>query len=527
MEAKAAPRRPRLTHFARSSIIIAVFFGIDKVFAFVRQLIVNNQFGLAYELDVFNAANNIPDLLSALISGGALGVALIPVLSEYLEKRGRKDAWELFTRILNLAFIVTGVIAVVVAIFAPWLIDNVITPGFPAEQRALAAELMRLDLIAILIFSLSGLAMAGLQANQHFILPALAPILYNVGQIFGAAVLAPSDYAPFGIQLPNLGLGLHGLVYGVILGALLHLLIQVPGLLRYGYRWRPILGLRAPGVSKVLRLLGPRVLTMLFIHIYFIARDNLGSQLGEGAVTAINLGWFIMQVPETLLGTAVAIALLPSIAEIFARGDTSEFRDTLNGTLKASLALTIPAAALLAVGLRPLVAAAFSAFSPAEVDLVVLVTRVYLLGLSGHALLEIAVRSYYAQQNAVTPLWAAALNAAGFIGFAILFTDHWGAAGVAGAATLSFTLEALLLLWLLRRDYAGLLAVRGTLMRVLGVTAAVCLGLWALMQYAPFPVLYLALGGMVLGMLIMIPFILPELKLFAALGRKMAEISEQ
>lgn len=524
MDAKAAPKGPRLTHFARSSIIIAVFFGIDKVFAFARQLLVNNQFGLSYELDVFNAANNIPDLLSALISGGALGVALIPVLSEYMEKRGRQDAWTLFTRILNLAFIVTGVIAIVVAIFAPWLIDNVITPGFPAEQRALAAELMRLDLIAILVFSLSGLAMAGLQANQHFILPAMAPIMYNVGQIFGAAVLAPSE-SIFG--LPAMGLGLHGLVYGVILGALLHLLIQVPGLLRYGYRWRPILGLRTPGVDKVLRLLGPRVATMLFIHIYFIARDNLGSQLGEGAVTAINLGWFIMQVPETLLGTAVAIALLPSIAEIFARGDADEFRDTLNGTLKASLALTIPAAALLAVGLRPLVAAAFGAFSPAEVDLVVLVTRVYLLGLSGHALLEIAVRSYYAQQNAVTPLWAAALNAAGFIVFAILFTERWGAAGVAGAATLSFTLEALLLLWLLRRDYRGLLAVRGTLLRVLGATAAVCLGLWALMQYAPFPVLYLALGGMVLGLVIMIPFILPELRLFAALGRKMAEISEQ
>jgi putative peptidoglycan lipid II flippase len=514
-----------MTHFARSSIIIAVFFGIDKVFAFARQLIVNNQFGLSYDLDVFNAANNIPDLLSALISGGALGVALIPVLAEYMEKRGRQDAWTLFTRILNLAFIVTGAIAILIAIFAPWLINNVISPGFPAEQRALAAELMRLDLIAILIFSLSGLAMAGLQANQHFILPAMAPILYNVGQIYGAARLAPSEafnIGPISVSA-GAGLGLHGLVYGVILGALLHLLIQVPGLLRYGYRWRPILGLRSPGVGRVLRLLGPRVLTMGFIHIYFIARDNLGSQLGEGAVTAINLGWFIMQVPETLLGTAVAIALLPSIAEIFARGDEGEFRDTLNGTLKASLALTVPAAALLAVGLRPLVAAAFGAFSPAEVDLVVLVTRIYLLGLSGHALLEIAVRSYYAQQNAVTPLYAAALNAGGFIVFAILFTARWGAAGVAGAATLSFTLEALLLLWLLRRDYAGLLAVRGTLQRVLGATAAVSLGLWALMRYAPFPVLYLALGGMVLGLLVMIPFILPELKLFAALGRKIVD----
>ena len=140
-----------MTHFARSSLIIAVFFGIDKIIGFVRALIVNRQFGLSYELDVFNVANNIPDLLSALISGGALGVALIPVLSEYLDKHGRPAAWDLFSRILNLAFIVTGLIAVFIAIFAEPLVANIIVPDFPAVQKALTVELMRIDLFAILI----------------------------------------------------------------------------------------------------------------------------------------------------------------------------------------------------------------------------------------------------------------------------------------------------------------------------------------------------------------------------------------
>src|SRR3989304_2286026 len=282
---KAAPPRVsqrHLSHFARSTLLIAFFFGIDKLLAFVRQLLVNNQFGLGYELDVFNAANNIPDLLSALISGGALGVALIPVLSEYMEKRGRGEAWGLFTRILNLAFIITAALAVFIALIAPWLIDNVIAPGFPAEQKALSVHLMRLDLFAILVFSISGLAMAGLQANQHFILPALAPALYNIGQIFGALVLSPeTGYEIAGVTLPHFALGIHGLVYGVIIGSLLHLLIQAPGLLRYGFRWEPIIGVRTPGVQKVLVLMGPRVLTMLFIHIYFVARDDRGSGLRE------------------------------------------------------------------------------------------------------------------------------------------------------------------------------------------------------------------------------------------------------
>jgi putative peptidoglycan lipid II flippase len=510
-----------MKHIARSSLIIAIFFGIDKILAFGRALIINNQFGLSYELDVFNAANNIPDLLSALISGGALGVALIPVLSEYLEKRGRKDAWELFTRVLNLAFVVTGVIAVLIAIFAPWLMDNVIAPGFPAEQRLLATELMRLDLIAILIFSISGLAMAGLQANQHFILPALAPAMYNIGQIFGAMVLAPTSGYSFGsINLPHFGMGVQGLVYGVILGALLHLGIQVPGLLRFGFRWRPIIGLRTRGVQQVMTLLGPRVLTMFFIQLFFITRDNLASRLGEGSVTALNLGWFIMQVPETLLGTAVAIALLPSIAELFSRGERQAFQQTINGTIRTILALTIPSAVLLGVGLRPLVTAAFPAFDSQGVEMVVSATRVFLIGLAGHALLEIAARSFYAQQDARVPLYAAALNSGVYILLAITLSSRIGHVGIAWANTIAFTLEAIVLLWLLNRSYPGLLNVGNTVLRVGFVSLMTGLGLFALLKVVPFPPIFVSIGGMLGGLVIVALSIRPELRIFLNMGER-------
>ncbi len=306
-----------MSHLSRSALIIAFFFGIDKAFALVRQVVIMPRVYSTIELDVFLAANNIPDLLSVLISGGALGVALIPVLSEYLEQHGRPAAWELFARILNLAFIATGLLALVIAVFAEFLVRTWIAPGFGPEEIALTVELMRLDLFAIMVFALSGLAMAGLQANQHFLLPALAPVLYNVGQIFGILVFSPASPHAIGpIELPaGLGFGIHGAVYGVILGAVLHLLIQVPGLIRYGFRWRPGLALGSPGVRQVLRLLGPRVVTMACLQWFFLVRDNLASRLGEGAVTGLNYGWFLMQVPETLIGTALAIAILPTLAE--------------------------------------------------------------------------------------------------------------------------------------------------------------------------------------------------------------------
>ena len=505
-----------MKHIARASLIVSVFFALDKGLAFIRQAMVARQFGLTYEIDAFNAANNIPDLLSAMISGGALGVALIPVLSEYLELRGLPALWDIFSRILNLAFIVTGTVSLLIVIFAEPLVEYVIAPGFPAQQQALTIELMRLDLFAIMIFSISGLVMAGLQANQHFLLPAMAPGLYNLGLIFGIAVLAPTEGITIGpITLPAFGMGIQGLVYGVIIGALLHLGIQIPGLIHFKFRWTPAINLHDPGVQKVLRLLGPRVLTMFFLQLFFITRDNLASGLGEGAITALNYGWFIMQVPETLIGTALAIALLPTLSEFIARGEREKYRDTINQSVRILLALTIPAAALLAVGLPTLVDLFFG-FDSAGTDLVVMVTRAYLLGLTSHTLLELSARSFYAQQDAKTPLYVAALNAAVFIILAVILSRTLGVVGIALANTIAFTGEALLLLYLLNRQLPGLLRVGRTLIRVVIASTASAVLVYLLLQL-PLPPLLLTIGSLGVGCMAVAPFIWPEVKLLIKL----------
>lgn len=506
-----------MKHIVRSTLIIAIFFGIDKILGLGRQVLIARQFGLTYEIDVFNAANNIPDLLSALISGGALGVALIPVLSEVLEKNGRREAWLLFSRILNLAFLFTGFISLLIAVLAQPLVAHVIAPGFPEVQQQLTVSLMRLDLIAILIFSISGLVMAGLQANQHFTLPAMAPALYNLGQIFGVLILAPqSGFTLAGITLPAYGLGIYGLVYGVIIGAAFHLLIQVPALVKYHFVWTGAVNPFHPLVIKVFKLLGPRILTMFFIQLFFITRDNLASRLGEGAVTALNYGWFIMQVPETLIGTAFAIVLLPTLSEQIARDDIKAFTYTLNSGLRALLAVTIPLATIVALGIRPLVW--ILGFDAAGTDMVVWASRFYLLGLSGHAMLELAARSFYARQDAMTPLWAAFLNALGYLIFAITFSKLWGQNGIALANSLSFTLEALLLLWLLQRKVPGILRLNHTLWRAL--LAALIAGGMVLtgLQVAPLESMTLiessltTLGLLGLSLLVILTIIRREIK---------------
>jgi putative peptidoglycan lipid II flippase len=514
-----AQRKSTLSHVARSSLLIAFFFGIDKALGLFRQVVIGRQFGVGAELDAFNAANNLPDLLFALISGGALSIAFIPVLSEAMSRDGRKALWALFSRVANLAFVVTGGLAIVFALFADRLVraELGVAPGFTPELQSLVAELMRLNLIATLLFSLSGLVSAGLQANQHFLLPALAPVLYDVGQIFGAVVLAPEQgYTIFGLTLPAFGMGVQGLVYGVILGAALHLSVQIPGLIRYGFRWLPSLRLRHPDVLKVVRLMLPRILNIGVFQLVFVVQDNLASRLEEGSITALTYGWQVMQVPETVIGTALGIAILPTLAEHFAQGDDEGFQERTSRALRTMLALTLPAAFLLMVTVRPLVQAAF-AFDARGTDLVVWASRAYLIGLVGHTLLEVAGRAFYARQDARTPLIASVLSGLVFTIAGVLLFRPLGASGIGLSNSLAFSVEAAFLLILLGRAFPAILRQGRPAARIaLGTALATLLAL-AAVNWLPVSPLLGSLVALALGAAVILPFIWPELRAFVRL----------
>ncbi len=502
-----------MSFLSRTSLLLVVFFGLDKGLGVLRQLLITRQFGFSPELDAFNAANNLPDMLFALISGGALAMAFIPVLAQVLTKDGRKAAWQLFSRIANMAFLVTGALALVFAAFAGPIVRNVVTPGFSEAQKQLVIELMRLNLISTIIFSLSGLVMAGLQSNQHFLLPAMAPLLYNVGQIFGVLILAPDQgYTLAGITLPAFGLGVQGLVYGVILGAALHLGIQIPGLIVYQFKWTPSLSLNNPDVHKVLRLLLPRLLAIFSYQLTFMMRDYLASYLQTGSISSLTYGYMIYQVPETLIGTAIGTAMLPTLAEHFSRGEWEKFSKTIERAIQVLLALTLPAAVILALGLRPLLALAFN-LDAAGTDLLVWVSRGFLFGLAGECLYEVASRSFYAQQNAVTPLIASGVNVVLATFFSVLLFRRFGAPGISLSISIAITIQALLLLIILVRKRILDLTIRPTLSRVL--MGAACGGavMYALLLAGlEGPAVVISGATMALGAACIAPFIWPEIR---------------
>ena len=496
----------KLSRLTKISLLLAVLFGIDKILGVARQMIISRQFGLSAELDVFNAANNLPDMLFMLISGGALALAFIPILSEVLTQKGRDKAWSLFSNILNIAFIVTALAAIVVAILARPLISNElgIAPGFTAVQTDATVRLLRLNLISTLIFSLSGLVMAGLQSNQHFLLPALAPIFYDLGQIVGAVFLAPTEGYKIGsISLPAFGLGIDGLVYGVIIGAALHLLIQVPGLIKYHFKWSPRIDIHDPETRKVFRMMAPRLISMFCIQMIFLAQDNFASRLEIGSVTALTYGWWIMQVPQTLLGTSIATAILPTLSELFSSERFDELKEKIERAGKVMLALTIPVAIIAGVVLQPAIQALLG-LDVAGTARVVDVSRIFLIGIVGHSVVELFVRSFYAMQKPKYPLMGAVATLIVFISLSLVLSPALQAKGIAAANTVAYSLQAVFLLVLLNPNLASKLNLSKSLL--LGLLGALLGGgvAFAVLNFAPriAGTLVGAVAGGVLGLVV-------------------------
>ena len=517
----------KLSKLTKTSLLLVICLGANKCIAALRQIIIGRQFGLSVELDIFNIANNLPDMLFTLISGGALAMALIPVMSDIINKEGQKAGWKLFSSVSNLLFLCAAFLAILTAVFArPLVVSQIgIAPGFTASQQDSVIHLMRMNLIAMMIFAVSGMLTGGLQANQHFLLPALAPIFYNLGQIYGALVLAPSEPYRFGpVTLPCYGLGIDGLVLGVIIGSAAHLLIQVPGLIRHHFRWSPKIAFRDEAVLRVLRILGPRILSMFFMQLIFIIRDNYASRLATGAVTALTYGYMFQQLPETLIGTAIGTAILPSLSIYISDRDIQAYREVVQKACRIALAMSLGAAVIMSVGLGPSMGAIFG-FEGEQNLLMMNTLRCFLIGLAGHCLLEIANRAYYAQEQAVIPLLGTILNVLIYAAAGFLLFRRLGAPGLSLTDSIAYTSQSVLLLILLAHPHQenrffskkpflnAEIDLSKTLLRCIpGAAAAggICFGL---MSIPNGNILVKSMLGMCFALLFYCIIIIPELKL--------------
>ncbi|MCB0016243.1 MAG: murein biosynthesis integral membrane protein MurJ [Anaerolineales bacterium] len=480
--------------------IVAAAFVVSRILGFGRDYVIGVLYGAqTIEVNAYSIANLFPETIFFVIAGGAMTSAYLPTFTAYFARNDEKGAWRLFSAITNLLVLAVTAISIVTALIAPWLVELLypeLVAGQP-ELLALTVALMRVMLLSTIIFGASGVVMATLNARQHFLMPALAPIIYNLGIILGGLLFAPN---------------VMGLAIGAVVGALGHLLIQLPMLRRVGGQYRPVLSLRLPGVRQVLWLMGPRVLGLSFSRLNQVAMSFLAGALMLGSIRALELGWRLMFMPISIIGQAIGIAAFPTFAALAAQNAYQEMRRILVDTLRLIFFLGLPITVVFGLLGRPLVTLllAYGVFrdEPDSIRLVAVALALYGLALVALSSIEILSRAFYSLEDTWTPVIAGALQIGLMVVLGLWLSRGIFAArgwlplgGVALGASIANWLEASVLLWLLRRKLHGLDGrhLADGLSRMLGATVAMALvvaGLnWFLADWHPLLAFGLAAAG--------------------------------
>ncbi len=464
---------------AIAAAIVAFGFVGSRLLGVVRTAAIADAFGAAPELDAYNIAFRIPDLIFQVLAGATLGSAFIPVFSRLFRRDGPDAAWLLASRVLNIVTAATAALCVVAFVFAPLLVP-LLAPGLGEdigrqdELTGKAVELTRIMLLSPLFFAVSGMVTGILNGRQQFLLPALSPMLYNLAIIFGAVALS----GPWGVN---------GLAAGVVIGSALHLLIQVPGLFRERMRYTLGFGRGDAAVHEVARLMGPRVIGLAAAQFNFVVTGFFASKIGASAISQLTYAWLLAGLPLALFGMALSTAVFPRLAGHAADEDLEALRQTVSRVLRVIMFLTIPAALGLAILRDPATIVVLERGEFTRFDSVVTAAALgwYCLGIVPQAGIEIHSRGFYALGDTRTPVALAVAAVVLNLVLSALLWDRYGHEGLAFSVSAASWFEWAGLYWLYARRTAapverdlqavGVMALCGALMALFLALALVAL----------------------------------------------------
>jgi putative peptidoglycan lipid II flippase len=497
------------------ALIVLLGFLASGLLGFVRVGILSGQFGTSSALDTFYAAQRIPEIIFTLVAGGALGSSFIPIYAKYREQ-DPDHAWQLASAVMTLASLGAAVLGVFVAVFAPQLVSTILLPGRSAQEQQLTVDMVRLMMLAPFIFSISGLVMGILQSHSSFLLPSIAISMNNIGIMIGAIVIAPM-LAPH----PDVGQiadsNVMGLAYGAVLSALLHLVVQLPGLRKIQAQIRPLLSWQIQGVPEVLKLMGPRVLGLAVVQINFVVNINLASNMVEGSLVALSTAFTLMFFALGIIGQSVGSAVFPTLSALWAEKDYDGFKDRLSGAMRNVLYLSFPATVVFILLGEPIVSIFERGEWTAEsTQAAAWALGFYATGIAGFTLLEVLSRAFYALEDTWTPVVIGIGAMVSNIILNLIFVQFIGDpnslargsfAGLALANASTTVVESLVLWWLIRRRIENLGNVVGIndgviIKSALGTIAASMMmgvGLWGVTQVMSSGGLMVALVGGVVG----------------------------
>lgn len=510
---------------ARAAGLVMFALGLSMLVGLLRRVVMADAYGTNLEIEAFAAANRVSETLFNLVAGGALSSAFIPTFTTLLTQKDDSGAWKLASAVANLILFILSAIGILAAIFAPQIVRYLLAPGFASDpyKEQLTISLLRLMLPSAVIFGLSGLVMGILNSKQIFFIPALAPSMYSLGIIFGVVVLEPY-------------IGIYGLGWGVLIGASLHLLLQVPSLVKLRGQYFLTFGLRYEPVHEVARLMLPRLLGVAVVQLNFWINVWLASYMIEGSVNGLVYAFALMLMPQAIIAQSIAIAAMPTFSFQVADNRIGEMRSSLAASLRGVLLLSIPATLGLILLRREIVVLVYQRgeFDEFSTTLVTWALLWYGVGLVGHSLVEILSRAFYAMHDTKTPVMvgvvAMLLNLGFSISFSYLFTQlGWlPLGGLALANSVATGLEMIALYILMKRRLGGLETKTITKIVLLAGAAALAMALvivgW--LEIASAQATWLvAAGGILIGGLIYLFMIyimgVPELRTaIAEVGRR-------
>ena len=436
--------------------IVALGFIGSRLLGLLRSVVIADAFGTDPELGAYWVAFRLPDLVFQVLAGATLSAAFIPTYSRIRARDGDAAGWRLASSVLNVISVATVLVAGIAFVLAPLLVP-LLAPGLGEESgrqdelQELAVELTRIMLLSPILFGISGMVTGILNARQHFVAPAFAPMVYNVSIIVGVVFLS----GPWGVK---------GIAVGVVAGSVAHLLIQLPALRAVGMPWRPSFNLASAGVREVGRLMGPRVLGLAAAQINLVVVIFFASFVSDAAISAVSYAFLMMMLPVGVIGMAISTAIFPTLARQAADDELGRLRASLGTALRMILFLAIPASVGLAVLAEPATRLLLErgAFGGASTELVVDTLALFALGVFAHASVEILSRGFYSLADTRTPVTVAVGAMLLNVALCAAFVSPFGVGGLAAAASIAAVVEFAFLLRLLHGRLGGSTGRRGS-----------------------------------------------------------------
>lgn len=435
---------------AKSFGIISSSTFLSRILGLFRDVFSASLFGASLVWDAFLIAFMIPNLLRRLLGEGALTSSFVPVFTEYLEKKSKKEAWQL----VSVVFSVLLVVLALIVLLGIWIISLLLNNFSFSIKIALILHLTRIMLPYIFFISLVALSMGILNSFKHFAVPSLSPIILNICWIVALFLICPR----FGQELDQ---RIFGLALGILLGGMVQLLVQIPILVKKGFNRSNIrfnLDLNHPGLRRIGRLMAPAVLGLAVVQINILVDIILGLMLGNGAVSALYYGNRLMQFPLGVFAIAMGTAVLPTMSSHVARNNIPRLKQTLSMALRMVFFITIPAAIGLMVLRFPIIRVLFQRgqFSSLSTNKAATTLLFYSIGLFSYAGVRIIVPCFYSLQDTITPVKIGAIALVSNIVLNLVLMWPLREGGLALATAISSMINFCILFLILRKRVGNL-----------------------------------------------------------------------